>query len=117
MENLKKKRSEKVRAGKEHSDGRGTTDDAELEEFFAILRRLRAGYDYFQKKGTDDGGGKSAASQPATGSGLWDPAFELEDFNQLGEGSREITDGEALQKDGFVGFDLNADPETNQKFI
>ncbi|KAI3497892.1 hypothetical protein L2E82_13855 [Cichorium intybus] len=121
MESLKKKRSEvsgdrrlpgkKNRANKERSDGGGTADDAELEEFFAILKRLQAGFNYFQKKGADDFGGRSATPPPATG---WDPDFELEDFKEVDDGSRETTVGEALKKETLVGFDLNADPETDQ---
>ncbi|KAI3497891.1 hypothetical protein L2E82_13854 [Cichorium intybus] len=121
MENLKKKRSEvsgdlrlpgkKNRANKERSDGGGTADDAELEEFFAILKRLQAGYNYFQKKGADDCGGKSASPSPATG---WDPDFELEDFKQVDDGSRRTSVGEGLKKDTSVGFDLNADPESDE---
>ena len=126
MENLKKKRSElrgdhrlpgkKTKFKKERSNVGGTADDAELQEFFAILQRLQTGFDYFQNKGAGGCGGKSAAPPPATGSRLWDPAFELEDFKQVDDGSQPVASGgEALQKDTFVGFDLNADPETHQK--
>ncbi|CAI9278603.1 unnamed protein product [Lactuca saligna] len=124
MENLKKKRSElrgdhrlpdkKTKFKKEHSNIGGTADDAELQEFFAILQRLQTGFDYFPNKGVSGCGGKSAAAPPTTGSGLRDPAFELEDFKQVDDGSRPVANGrEALQKDTFVGFDLNADPETH----
>ncbi|CAH1416891.1 unnamed protein product [Lactuca virosa] len=128
MENLKKKRSElrgdhrlpgkKTKFKKERSDVGGTADDAELEEFFAILQRLQTGFDYFQNKGVGGCGGKSAAAPPATGSGLCGPAFQLEDFKPIDDGSRPIaSSGGALQKDNFVGFDLNADPETQLKSI
>lgn len=101
------------------AEGRGcgvgvTADDDEIEEFFAILKRLQTGFNYFQKKGADNGDRKSAAPPPATASRLWNPAFELEDFNQVDDGRIiKTSDGEALENGAVVGFDLNADPGTD----
>ncbi|KAI3720019.1 hypothetical protein L6452_20926 [Arctium lappa] len=124
MENLKKKRSEvrgdarisgkKFRAEKEGCDAGVTADDAEIEEFFAILKRLQTGINYFQKKVGDNCDGKFAAAPLATASRLWNPVFELEDFNHVDDGrTMKINDGDALQNDAVVGFDLNADPGTD----
>ncbi|KAJ0445242.1 hypothetical protein HanIR_Chr16g0840731 [Helianthus annuus] len=106
MENLKKKRLEvtdgrlsgkKIRSKKERSNGGVTADDAELDEFLAILNRLQAGFNHFQEKST----GKAAVKPPAT--------FELGDFS-FQDGGRKISTGDTPQNDDVVGFDLNADP-------
>ncbi|KAI3744326.1 hypothetical protein L1987_57405 [Smallanthus sonchifolius] len=133
MENLKKKRSEvsgdgrtsgkkirskkkrsktsgeKIRSKKERSNG---GDDAELEEFLAILKRFQAGYNHFLEKGARDCAGKSAVTPPATDSGSWNLAFELDDFNHDG---LNVSAGDAPRNDTVIGFDLNADPVSDQK--
>ncbi|KAI3796171.1 hypothetical protein L1987_38836 [Smallanthus sonchifolius] len=117
MENLKKKRSEvtgvgrtsgkKIKSKKERSNG---GDDAELEEFLAILKRFQAGYNHFLEKGA----GKSAVKPPATDSGSWNPAFVLDDFNQSQEDGLNVKAGDASRNDTVIGFDLNADPVSDQ---
>ncbi|KAJ0430880.1 hypothetical protein HanRHA438_Chr17g0838271 [Helianthus annuus] len=93
MENIKKKRSEvngdgktsgkKLRTEKEHSNGGVTAEDAEFEEFLAIINRLKAGF-RFKNKGVGDCVGKSAMAETGT--------------------------GDVLENDTVFGFDLNVDP-------
>nr|GEW10001.1 hypothetical protein [Tanacetum cinerariifolium] len=107
METSKRKRLEvkddvkicvkKTRSKTERYNGGVTADDAEVDEFFAILKRLQTGFDYLRSKGVDAGS--------CSGSGLWNPAFELEDFGQVDDGVRKANDN-------VVGFDLNVDPTT-----
>ncbi|GKD01755.1 protein NIM1-interacting 2 [Tanacetum coccineum] len=104
METSKKKRFEakddvkicvkKTRSKRERYNGGVTADDAEVDEFFAILKRLQTGFDYLRSKGVD-----------GSCSGSWNPAFELEDFGQVDDGVRKANDN-------VVGFDLNVDPTT-----
>lgn len=113
MENLKKKRSEirdedgklsgkKIRSKKEgFKDGVATEEDAELEEFLAILKRLQAGFNHFREKKGGDCVGRCPVK---TGSGLWNSGFELGDFSELHHG------GDVEKKEDVVGFDLNVDP-------
>ncbi|KAK4399939.1 hypothetical protein Sango_1100000 [Sesamum angolense] len=68
--------------------------DEEVEEFFAILRRMQVALKYFENR---NAGAQSRATP-------WRPAFEREDFagvknNQ--EGNRS------------AGLDLNADPASD----
>ncbi|MFS8021835.1 hypothetical protein Hanom_Chr16g01432151 [Helianthus anomalus] len=94
MENIKKKRSEvngdgktsgkKMRTEKEHSNGGVTAEDAEFEEFLAIINRLKAGF----RLGVGDRVGKSATA--------------------------EAGNGDVLENDTVFGFDLNVDPVSDQ---
>ncbi|KAL3644654.1 hypothetical protein CASFOL_009834 [Castilleja foliolosa] len=66
--------------------------DDEVEEFFAILRRIQVAVKYFQ----DRDGGRELAAPPT-----WNPSFEREDFDEQlkkPEGNR------------YPGLDLNSDP-------
>ncbi|KAK1425657.1 hypothetical protein QVD17_21012 [Tagetes erecta] len=117
MENVKKKRldvrtcdgklsGKKIRSQKEgFNDGVTTSEDAELEEFLAILKRLQAGINQFREKNTANTGDCVRKSPVMTGLGLWKPGFELGDFNQL----HHAGDVEN-KKDVVFGFDLNVDP-------
>ncbi|PWA83238.1 protein NEGATIVE REGULATOR OF RESISTANCE [Artemisia annua] len=121
METTKKKRLEakedvtisakKIRANKECNKGGGVTaDDAEVDEFFAILKRMQAGFHYLRNKGVEN-----RVKKPGSGSSLgsWNPAFELEDFGQVDDGGRKFSEGESLVRDKVVvGFDLNVNPTT-----
>ncbi|KAL3501705.1 hypothetical protein ACH5RR_036154 [Cinchona calisaya] len=88
-------------AKKEVDDGDGDGDgdgDREVEEFYAILRRIHVAVKYFEK---GNGGKKTnvVAAKP------WSPYFEREDF--------EVVNGDKNQETvvGNVGLDLNADPD------
>ncbi|KAK9051100.1 hypothetical protein SSX86_027726 [Deinandra increscens subsp. villosa] len=118
MENLKRKRpevisDERISTGKKIRSIKEAADDAELEEFLAIINRLQAGFKQFQAKGA----GKSAltVTPPETVSVLWNPYFELDDFNQFHDGGRKIKTGDTTQNDAVAGFDLNFDPVADQK--
>lgn len=116
METSKKKRLEakedvkisakkKIRAKKECNKGGVIADDAELDEFFAILKRMQTGFHYLRNKGVETRVEKS-------GSGSWKPAFELEDFGKVDDRGRKFGEGESLMSKKVVGFDLNVDPTT-----
>ncbi|KAD4983040.1 hypothetical protein E3N88_19711 [Mikania micrantha] len=123
MENLKKNRSEmrdddrisgkKLRSRMEGSNGGATAEDAELEEFLAILTRLKAGLNRFKAKGA----GKSAVvTPPVMDSGFRDPGFELDDFNQCEDDGQKTSFRDTSPDDrAVIGFDLNADPVSDQK--
>ncbi|GKB56657.1 protein NIM1-interacting 2 [Tanacetum coccineum] len=116
METSKKKRLEvkddvkicvkRTRFKRERYNGGVTADDAEVDEFFAILKRLQTGFDYLRNKGVE----KYSCLGSSIGS--WNPAFELEDFGQVDDGGRKFSEGERLVNDNVVGFDLNVDPTT-----
>ncbi|GFP96598.1 hypothetical protein PHJA_001803900 [Phtheirospermum japonicum] len=103
MESEKRKRvsdGEKAgsgRRGKAREGGGGAAvkgevpADEEVEEFFAILRRIQVAVKYFQERD----GGREMAAPPQ-----WNPSFEREDFDGLKkpEGNR------------YPALDLNSDP-------
>lgn len=62
--------------------------DEEVEEFFAILKRIQVATRYFQRRGNV--GGDLTAKSP------WNPSFQREDFDGVKTESK--------------GFDLNSDP-------
>lgn len=80
------------------SDG-GESEDYEVEEFYAILRRIHVAVTYFEK-----GNGKGKLT--ANGSRLWSQPFELEAIEKGngGEGRKDV------EKSLGLGLDLNADP-------
>lgn len=70
LEMLNKKRlGKKMRAENEPSNGGVVADEAEFQQFLAILDRLQAGLNHFQKKGVGDCVGKSVAT-PTTHHGV-----------------------------------------------
>ncbi|KAL3510800.1 hypothetical protein ACH5RR_030201 [Cinchona calisaya] len=76
----------------------GDDDDGEVEEFFAILRRIHKAVKYFEK----GNGGSKMKSTTAT---PWRPNFVREDFEVVnGVKSRESFEE-------YVRLDLNADPD------
>ncbi|KAL0408854.1 UNVERIFIED_CONTAM: hypothetical protein Sradi_1819800 [Sesamum radiatum] len=102
MEMEKRKRVEdgEAAAGKRGKGRRedGAVDavpgDEEVEEFFAILRRMQVALKYFENR---NAGGQSRATP-------WRPAFEREDFAGVKnnpEGNRN------------AGLDLNSDPASD----
>ncbi|XP_050222718.1 protein NEGATIVE REGULATOR OF RESISTANCE-like [Mercurialis annua] len=74
------------------ADEDDTVKDEEVEEFFAILRRVNVAVKYFKSN--------------KDGKKLWKPAFKAADF--------EDVDRRSKQNDDFVdentGLDLNSDP-------
>ncbi|XP_027156766.1 protein NIM1-INTERACTING 2 [Coffea eugenioides] len=76
----------------------GGDDDGEVEEFYAILRRIQVAVKYFEKS---NGGSK----KNSTAAVAWSPNFEREDF--------EVVNGVNSQErvEDNVGLDLNADPD------
>ncbi|PSR91172.1 NRR repressor like [Actinidia chinensis var. chinensis] len=111
MEAKKRKRSDDVEADAKKArvgedNGKVTEpEDDEVEEFFAILRRIRVAVEYFEK-GNGEGGrreltGKRTASR-------WSPSFRREDFEEVDDvkGPGQLV--------GDAGLDLNADPDLEQ---
>ncbi|PSR88271.1 NRR repressor like [Actinidia chinensis var. chinensis] len=112
MEAEKRKRSDDLEAdgkrGRVGEDNGAMTEpeDDEVEEFYAILRRIRVAVEYFEK-GNGDGGrrelkGKRKASR-------WSPSFQREDFEEVDGGVKGPGEVE-----GHAGLDLNVDPDSEQ---
>ncbi|CAA2974452.1 NIM1-INTERACTING 2 [Olea europaea subsp. europaea] len=80
-------------------------EDDEVEEFFAILRRIKEAIKYFEKRnGEIDRGLKPAA---------WIPSFKREDFEELNgikKGKRSVEENHNQN----VDLDLNSDPAAEQ---
>ena len=80
--------------------------DEEVEEFFAILRRIQSAVKYFQK--VDDSGRKLKATI-----NTWKPSFRIEDFGEDDGVKDGEDDGSRKRKDmadDNSGFDLNSEP-------
>lgn len=75
--------------------------DEEVEEFFAILRRIQIALKYFQKRD----GGRELTAAP------WSPSFEREDF----EGVERIPVRQ--EGDQNAGLDLNSDPASDDRDV
>eukprot|EP00262_Sarcandra_glabra_P001505 TRINITY_DN1162_c0_g3_i1.p1 TRINITY_DN1162_c0_g3~~TRINITY_DN1162_c0_g3_i1.p1 ORF type:complete len:127 (-),score=14.41 TRINITY_DN1162_c0_g3_i1:87-467(-) len=94
-------------------DGKDEATEGEIEEFFAILRRIHAANKYFGN-GKSNGGGVTEKVR------TWRPSFEWEDFE---EDNSVKADGERVPLMGkskavLRGLDLNAkpEPEPEQEF-
>lgn len=73
--------------------------DEEVEEFFAIVKRIRVAVKYFQRRdGVRSVGGEPAAKP------TWSPSFEREDFDGVKTGP------EGSRGHEKTGLDLNSDP-------
>ena len=113
MEAEKRKRSDDVEAdGKrarvgEHHGAVTEPKDDEVEEFFAILRRIREAVENF-KKGNGDRGRRELTGKRTTS--RWSPSFKREDFEEVDDGVKGPGEVE-----GHAGLDLNADPDSEQK--
>ncbi|KAF9593182.1 hypothetical protein IFM89_020478 [Coptis chinensis] len=88
------------------STSSSTATEAEVEEFFAIIRRFHSAVRYFKKE-NDKGKGKLTEK-----SASWKPDFvvrELEECNGVmkNKGKKE----ERVEENG--GLDLNLDPESD----
>ncbi|KAL1553566.1 hypothetical protein AAHA92_14225 [Salvia divinorum] len=104
----RKRESEGKTNGKSREDNGGhkrpavaPPPDEEVEEFFAIVKRIRVALKYFQKRDGDSDGvrcvGGGAAAKPA-----W--TFEREDFDGV------KTDPDGSHGHETSGLDLNSDP-------
>ncbi|KAA8532712.1 hypothetical protein F0562_032745 [Nyssa sinensis] len=102
MEAEKRKRTEagevvdgkRMKAGDDDGGKTATTEDEEVEEFFAILRRIHVAVKYFEKR-NGEGGRKLAA---------WRPSFDREDFGIV----NDVKGQNVEQKNARL--DLNAEP-------
>ncbi|KAI9078539.1 hypothetical protein K1719_039477 [Acacia pycnantha] len=81
-------RSDTKRRRRTHKDDE-EEQEKEIEEFFAILRRLHVALQYFNKP-------VSSSSATATTYAAWKPTFEPQDFQDL--------------SDANSGLDLNSEP-------
>ncbi|KAK2635823.1 hypothetical protein Ddye_030615 [Dipteronia dyeriana] len=93
----------KRRKGEEVAGGQTVTED-EVEEFFAILRRLQVSLKYFEKNKCN---GRKLTDK------RWQPRFQVEDFD-LHNGVN-VDNGGKKDKDvvGDSGLDLNSDPASS----
>ncbi|KAB1221050.1 hypothetical protein CJ030_MR3G018965 [Morella rubra] len=98
-EDVKEKRL-KPEDGKGGESGK-TVSDSEVEEFFAILRRIHVAVKYFEKR---NGGRRELRAKDQ-----WNPVFRAEDFQ---EETGVTEDGEKTEGcvAGRLGLDLNLDP-------
>ncbi|KAF5745270.1 protein NIM1-INTERACTING 2-like [Tripterygium wilfordii] len=93
MKQQKGKRGDDARLGVK-TDGEQTVKEEEVEEFFAILRRIRVAVEYFNKG--DSKGGRDSTEK------RWRPSFRKEDFEGVDGGSS----GGKRER----SLDLNSDP-------
>ncbi|XP_058079718.1 protein NIM1-INTERACTING 2 [Magnolia sinica] len=102
-------------------DGGRTETEDEVEEFFAILRRMHAAAKYF-------GNGSGNSGRPKEKGARWRPTFEWEDFEgpngvksdgdggtirRKGKTERKTEEEEErMEENAVLGcLDLNAEPE------
>lgn len=74
--------------------------DEEVEEFFAILKRIQVAVKYFEERDARRGADTAAAAR------RWRPTFEREDFDGV---KTEVGRSESEGNQGS-GLDLNSDP-------
>ncbi|XP_073003710.1 protein NEGATIVE REGULATOR OF RESISTANCE-like [Typha latifolia] len=93
-------------------DASNEVTDAEVEEFYAILRRMR---DASRCLANGDNASPAPAAAPADGAkgvGRWSPAFALEDFVTDAVKDDDVRPKQAAAvKPAPRRIDLNADPE------
>uniref|UniRef100_A0A2N9GER1 Protein NIM1-INTERACTING 2 n=1 Tax=Fagus sylvatica TaxID=28930 RepID=A0A2N9GER1_FAGSY len=106
MEAEKRKREDngevevkKVKA--EECNGGKSVTDTEVDEFYAILRRIHVAVKYF---GKDDGASRELTVRKK---GSWNPSFVLEDFVE--DNGVKLKDDEKREgcEEGNSGLDLN----------
>ncbi|ONI31394.1 hypothetical protein PRUPE_1G309800 [Prunus persica] len=105
MDGEKRKRDDgggvEGKKAKVEGDHPETVTEEEVEEFFAILRRIHVAAKYLGK--TDDG---------LTASMKWRPSFEVQDFEEDNINLiKDQKDGEK-KAEGDFSLDLNSHPET-----
>ncbi|KAK4852842.1 hypothetical protein QYF36_027488 [Acer negundo] len=94
----------KRRKGEEVEGGQTVTED-EVEEFFAILRRIQVPLKYFEKNKCN---GRKLTEK------RWQPRFQAEDFDE----HNGVNVNNGCKKDvvvvaGDSGLDLNSDPASS----
>nr|GMD27731.1 NRR repressor homolog 1-like [Ipomoea batatas] len=115
------KRAVKVKAAAAEDDGgeskkkqqaaAAEAEDEEVEEFYAILKRIRVAVKYFEK----GKGGKKAEARPAAVK-PWSLSFQREDFDGAAEEKENAAaEEEEEDEDAAAGLDLNAEPDFRRK--
>lgn len=86
-------------------------EDEEVEEFFAILRRIREAVKYFEKK-DDNGSGRVLTAK------VWKPSFQVDDFDGSdGEDEDGVKDGSGLDLNSRPAPTSRKDPDGEKRFI
>ncbi|KAJ4972615.1 hypothetical protein NE237_005789 [Protea cynaroides] len=85
--------------------------EEEVEEFYAILRRIHQVQRYFGKRKGGEGEGATKKK-----GGIWKPSFQWEDFEEVNVNNikgREKSFAETVEENLVVpvALDLNAEPE------
>ncbi|GMJ13465.1 hypothetical protein HRI_005015700 [Hibiscus trionum] len=96
MESEKRKREQVD--GKRVEGGESTAAEEEVEEFFAILKRIRVAVNYFHKA-------KAGGSKLKLPANQWRPSFLLEDFQVQNH----------KDSDHSPGLDLNLEPAVSKQ--
>ncbi|KAK4430204.1 hypothetical protein Salat_1321100 [Sesamum alatum] len=76
--------------------------DEEVDEFYAILKRIQVAVKYFKRRNGD-----SSTDGDLTAKPLWRPSFEREDFDGVKK------DPAISEEDQNGGLDLNCDPASD----
>ncbi|KAL2234990.1 protein NIM1-INTERACTING 2 [Sesamum indicum] len=110
MEKEKRKRQDDGEAAgkrgkpREENDGvnRPVPADEEVDEFFAILKRIQVAVKYFKRRNGHRCADRGLMTEP-----LWRPSFEREDFDGVKKEPASSED------DQYGGLDLNSDPASD----
>ncbi|CAI9756080.1 unnamed protein product [Fraxinus pennsylvanica] len=94
----------KVKAVKDESSETVAPEDDEVEEFFAILRRIQVAVKYFKNRN----GKIDLELTPAA----WSPTFKREDFEELKKEKQSVVENQNQNQN--AGLDLNSDPAADQ---
>ncbi|KAI4357828.1 hypothetical protein L6164_001751 [Bauhinia variegata] len=85
--------------------------EEEVEEFFAILRRIHVAVKYFEKA---EGSGRKLTAKKMNS---WKPSFQVEDFEKddgVRDGAVDVDDHNNSRREDLVeessGLDLNSEP-------
>ncbi|KAH7569839.1 hypothetical protein ACOSQ2_018006 [Xanthoceras sorbifolium] len=101
----------KRRKGEEVDEGQTVTED-EVEEFFAILRRIQVSLKYFEKNKCD---GRMLTEN------RWLPRFQADDFDKHNDVNADNNNDNGGKKDedvvGDSGLDLNSDPASSNNSV
>ncbi|XP_019054241.1 PREDICTED: protein NEGATIVE REGULATOR OF RESISTANCE-like [Nelumbo nucifera] len=97
----------RTKAREDNSNGgKQTATESEVEEFYAILRRIHDAVKYFQKKQNNKNGVEGHREKEKAP--RWRPEFEWEDFEEVKVREKR---GEGVEEENnHMVLDLNADP-------